>query len=382
MSTRYKCVKLWGNIMKKLLLSMLFIAGFASGAGQSFTAGNYYETPDFWDLTLTPIGDNQYQAVLYDYTYEYKGILDREDIGNTTIYRGKDEDGEAFIVTALERDCTADGKSGIWSHSVVIAESKDRRDYKGCGGKWLGDEKDGNNYSVPQQAQKKAKKLNTRGYHLYKKKDYAEAVRLFYRATETDSNYALAQYNLACTIMLALDNCEIEGDETYTEIVDSDTAFKALKKAIKLDPKRLERSQTDPDLAEIRQSYRFYHDILGYRTNDDEQLRLMLQNIGWESVGIRLLHVEPFSRLLFHPDGRVQIKKTHEITENIPENSLPWRYTYKDGQYRVKDGIITLDFDGKTVEGKLSEHGTLHFDDKKGILPSRLYRFARDYCSA
>ncbi len=368
--------------MKKLLLSLLFIAGFASGTGQPFTAGNYYETADFWDLTLTPIGDNKYRAVLYDYSYEYKGILAREDIGNTTIYRGQDEDGEALIVTALERACSADGKSGIWSHSVVVAETNNRRDYKGCGGKWLGDEKDENNYQASKQTQTKAQKLNTQGYRSYKKKDYAEAVRLFYRATETDSNYALAQYNLACTIMLALDNCEIEGDEAYTKIVDSDTAFKALKKSIKLDPERLERSQIDPDLVEIRQSYRFYHDILGYRTNNDEQLRLMLQNIGWESVGIRLLHVEPFSRLIFHPDGRVQVKKTHEIKENIPEDSLPWRYTYQDGQYRVKDSIITLDFDGKSIEGKLSEHGTLHFNNESKVLPTSLYRFARDYCSA
>ncbi len=371
--------------MKNILLSALLITSTATVSAQTFTAGNYYENPEFWELTLTPLDDGRYQADVYSYYNEFKAIVKRQDNDNGSVYEGLEEfDKQPIVITAVETPCQANGKSGRWSHRVKGGQrwGEGKFQFEVCGGDWLGDEEDDNSRAVSQRAHEKAKELNTQGYRLYKKKNYADAIMQFYRATQADGNYALAHYNLASTLALEFGHCELEeqaaqeGYEIFLELSDSDVVFKELRKAIKLDPKRLQRSQIDPDFAEVRQSYRYYRDILGYRNDNEEQLRQMLQNIDWESVGVRLLHVEPFSRLIFHPDGRVQIKKTHEAENNIP----PWRYTYQNGRYRLNDGVITLEFDGQSVEGRLSEHGTLYFNNESKLLPSNLYRFARDNC--
>ncbi len=228
-----------------------------------------------------------------------------------------------------------------------------------------------------------AKQLNTQGYQQYKQANYMQALRLFRRAVQEDENYALAQYNLACTIAIVLEKCPSEfadeEDEALLNFISRDSILAALKKSIEQDPQRLARSQTDDDLADFRKTYRYSHEILGYDKNDDVQLKLILQQVDWQSTGMRLYHTEPYARLIFDKDGRVQVKIAHLVDE--PGNSF-WKHTYKNGQYRVKDGVITLEFDGKTVQGTLSEDGTLTFPDaeKNAILPTDIYRFSRPDC--
>ncbi len=79
-----------------------------------------------------------------------------------------------------------------------------------------------------------------------------------------------------------------------------------------------------------------------------------------------------------------QIKTTIPIEGKIPKDSLPWRYTYKSGRYSVRNGVITVSFDGKTVSGELIEHGTLIFPgaSEKNVLPANVYFFSWPDCSA
>ncbi len=148
---------------------------------------------------------------------------------------------------------------------------------------------------------------------------------------------------------------------------------------------RLARSQTDPDLEEVRQSYRYYRDILGYSPKNDSQLKIMLQHIDWPvPEGPRLYHSEPLTRLVFRENGQVQIKRATAIEGKIPKGSPPWRHSYKNGRYRVANGVITVTFDGKSASGELSEHGALIFPDarEKGVLPANVYFFEWIECPA
>ncbi len=230
----------------------------------------------------------------------------------------------------------------------------------------------------------KAKQLNTQGFRLYKQGKYYQALPLFHRATQADSRYALAQYNFASTASRVLDDfdCKQQELDYLRKLSEPDNIFAALKKATTLDPNRLERSKTDPDLTLVRKSFRYYRDILGYSPKNDSQLKIMLQRIDWQSDEMRLYHTEPIVRLLFQENGKIQVKIATPIDGEIPKGSPPWRYSYKNGNYDVKDGIVTLTFNSPSkgkqkIIGKLNDDGILTFANTtdNDILPISRYRF-------
>ncbi len=231
-----------------------------------------------------------------------------------------------------------------------------------------------------------AKQLNTQGFRQYKQGNHVQALRLFRRAVKADENYALAQYNLACTTAIALDRClvgdfeETQDDDELWQFISYNNTFSALKKSIQLDPKRLQRSKTDPDLADIRKSYRYYHEILGYDNHNNQQLTTILQNVDWQSTGMRLYHTEPYARMIFLKNGQVQIRIAHLIDGEVPKNSLPWYHTYQNGRYKIANGVVTLEIEGQQIKGRIDDEGTLIFDDKQEVLPTNRYRFSRPEC--
>ena len=100
-----------------------------------------------------------------------------------------------------------------------------------------------------------AKELNTKGFRLYKREKYAEACRFFRDAIKMDDGYALAHYNLACTLALRykLDPCgdAFENGITFSKVLDH------LGKSVYLDKGRKKKMQNDADLDPIRRTPRY-----------------------------------------------------------------------------------------------------------------------------
>lgn len=229
--------------------------------------------------------------------------------------------------------------------------------------------------STDAQDVEQAKKLNARGLQLYQQGQYYQALPLFKQATQADKNHVSGQYNLARTASLVLKRFDCHQDEALLDIANPDTIFTALKQSIKLDPRRKAKSQTDPGLALLRRSYRYYRDILGYSSDNDRQLREMLENIDWtQAAGVYAHHGKP-SQLYFR-------KNSHLVTV-INNKGLK-----KLGRYHLDNGLITLTFYTKRygrqqITGRLLDsdgifEGVLHFDGAATahILPFDDYRFS------
>lgn len=238
------------------------------------------------------------------------------------------------------------------------------------------------------QAHQQARKLNTKGFRLYRQGQYYQALPLFKKATQADKNYVFGQYNLACTASIVLTDFDC-GHDDLLEFVDFDLIITALKQAISLDPKRRAKSQTDPDLALVRKSFRYYHEILGYSIHNDQQLKAMLVGIDWQTE-FRWYHAEPIGQLMFSTDGQVTLKTAAMIEGEIPRGSKPWTNSYRRGRYQVSNGTVTLIFNSdrygrQQITGQLDNQGVLRFDGAANakILPADSYQFIKpEPCSA
>ncbi len=386
-------------LTRKHLLAAILFASFAplhaenSSREKIFTARGM---EPFWTLEITPQSDSAYSA---DFSTSNGAkftapvtLVPTSRFGETLqMYQGTSPYGEVFSIVASATPCQAESTGDNYSHAVVVTADK-LGTYEGCGGKRQSGDTDTEKKATKSKqikqkqpikpvnpAREKAKKLNTQGYRLYKQGKYDKALPLFVRALKADDSYALAQYNLACTAAIGFEKFSCEQEELFNT-ANPDTVFKALKQAIKNNPERLVRSQTDPDLANIRKSYRYYREILGYSPSNDKQLQIMLEKVDWQSTGMRLYHTEPAVRLKFLANGQLRVKIAHFIEDEIPENSLPWRYTYQNGRYIVKNGTILLIINGKKISGKLSNEGTLTFTGASDgdLLPADTYRYVWD----
>ncbi len=370
--------------MKKLLLTALLIATFGQLYAEVFTAGGM---EPFWDLTLKHKNDHLYQAVL---SYpnetgimEIKAVVTKTHHKDYVTYQGQGSNGKPLSIMTVERPCVSEGKGDTLSHLVIVNA------FEGCGGKVLinsdDNEQTDNNQTNGQVAHKKtarekAKQLNTQGFRLYKQGKYYQALPLFHRATKTDNRYALGQYNFACTAAIVLDRFDCHQDDSLLELAKPDKIFTALKKSIMLDPKRLARSKTDPDLALIRKSYRYYRDILGYSPKNDGQFKEILTNAVWEqSIGFYAHHGKPI-RLIFRKGSNNEVMLRQSRPKNGHDDA--WEDVYKTGKYRVHNGTVTLIFNSdkhgaQHITGRINNEGDLHFAgaSDSGILPLDDYRF-------
>ncbi len=314
--------------MKKLLLITLFISTFGQLCAKEFTAGGM---EPFWDLTLEHKNGYMYQAAL-SYPDEtgitiIKATVERFDHRDYTTYRGQDSNGKPFSVMAVEKTCISEGKGDTLSHLVIV------NGFEGCGGNVLIDSDDNEQLDKQrnsgQSAHEKAKQLNIQGFRLYKQGKYKQALPLFHRATQTDSRYALAQYNLACTAAIIARGNQCFQDEELSNLLTLGHIMAALKQSIKLDAKRKDKSQIDPDLAQVRQAYPYYHDILHYSPNNDHQLRQMLKKINWQQAAGFYPHQGKPARVIFG---------SHSVTA-INNKGLR-----RSGRYSLNNGLITLTF--------------------------------------
>jgi TPR repeat protein len=132
----------------------------------------------------------------------------------------------------------------------------------------------------------RAATLNSAGYGLYEKKEYADAVRFFREAAYKDITNVYAHYNLACTLSLIRDSiwadpaAEMdyhhnfnrdyyaakyqlyEPDDNYFDQTDNDEIcrneiFEHLTLACLQDRQHLEKAPVDQDLAGIHPTLRF-----------------------------------------------------------------------------------------------------------------------------
>ncbi len=224
--------------MKKILLTVLFITVFGQLHAETFTAeGRVF----FLQLRLKALNDSgKYQARLYRERKTIKATVNQEAHKDYYLYQGKSDDGKNFSVMTIEKPCTDRNNGAMWSHVVIVNHSehcsgeqianhsgscgKEDADnhFEGCGGERL-TASEGKLTATTAANREKAKQLNTRGYRLYKKGikqhnwDFvAQAMNLFYSAAKADSSYALAPYNLACSLAIIGGSCMDIGDETST----------------------------------------------------------------------------------------------------------------------------------------------------------------------
>lgn len=133
---------------------------------------------------------------------------------------------------------------------------------------------------------------NAAGMKLYQAKKFPEAIELFRaaitRATDQPSTkeqvaqtraLALAHFNLACSMSLARKagkTCEVDA---YLPSI-----WEHVLEAIRLDPNRLEKALTDPDLKELRTTLQF-QSLLGLSPSRDADLPKLLGAVTWYSAG-------------------------------------------------------------------------------------------------
>lgn len=182
-----------------------------------------------------------------------------------------------------------------------------------------------------------ARKLNTKGMAAYRSKQYEDAIDYFHKAVEADPNYALAHFNLACTLTLL----ERDGERsTFGEALDH------LEKVVAIDPKYRKKINNDPDLQMLRSTVR-YQILMGRSLSDEGFVREILINGDWGICGENYSQI---SRMQFKFDGTFN---SSHLSEGAP------KWEERKGTYALKGNHISLKFsdgDKKTAQGIFQEN--------------------------
>jgi tetratricopeptide (TPR) repeat protein len=202
-------------------------------------------------------------------------------------------------------------------------------------------------------ASRSARELNTEGYRLYQQKRYAEAMELFRKATEADSKYALAHYNLACTLAILR---TVEGPCEHNAY--RRTIIHHLREAVQLDPRRKSRLKSDPDLKPVHDTFG-YQILLGLSLKNSSDVQTILTRVSWygPSPGV----YGPISGVRFKSNGKVALWV-------LDENARKKEYT---GKYTVMGSRISIQLDQslagvRKFEGVLKENGVLDLPGLRG----------------
>ncbi|MDP8162395.1 hypothetical protein QJU89_02295 [Pasteurella skyensis] len=364
--------------MRKQLVSILLVlANIGLLQAKEFSGGGM---EPFWDVILKHQNDELYQAVL-SYPNEtgitkVRGIVERYDHKDYSTYNGQGSDGKPLSIMLIEKPCVTEGKGDTLSHLVIVNQRFD-----GCGGDVLIDSDEGENDDTEnenwQRSQgdfQKAKKLNTRGFRLYKQRKYYQALPLFLQATKADRHYALGYYNFACTASIVAPTLDCSQDESITSAVSLYDVIQALKKAVSLDPVRRERSKTDPDLALVRKSAQYYREVLGYSPNNNAEFTKILRRSVWRQGDDDYPKDGKPARLFFRANNVVEMRRYRGKDEY---SGSPDRIISITGHYRVHNGAVTITLNDKSTTGRLTSDSDLYFPDafRQNVLPSQIFGY-------
>jgi tetratricopeptide (TPR) repeat protein len=193
--------------------------------------------------------------------------------------------------------------------------------------------------------------LNTEGFRLYKQKKYVEAAKRFEQALAAEPGFALAHYNLACTLALLYKRGPDCARGVYREAI-----LDHLAKAVDLDEKRRARMAVDADLADVRGTFR-YQVLKGLSPAKTEDVKAILQHVAWEGPTVEVYG--PASTLRFQANGSCVLKILDAF-----EDKVNWE-VYR-GTYRVQGNQVVLSLakpfaSRKSHQGKLQADGRLTF---------------------
>ncbi len=331
--------------MKKVLVSTLILAGVAHA--ETFKASGFEPS---WALSIQR-QNGQYLATFSSPTRNapLKAVVTRDYHRNYLVYNGESRSGERLSVMVIKKPCLTEGRGNTLSH-LVIANGMD-----GCGGKEIrpvDDEQhsqDHSQHTPVNSARAKAKKLNAQGYHWYKQGRYTKALPLFNRARAADSSYAVAHYNFACTASILSRKYQCLTSNQMQNMVTLNKTVKALKQAIRLEPKRKAKSQTDPDLRALRKTYAYYRDVLHYSHRNNTQFQRLLRGLDWTQAGNFYAHHGKPVKLTFKGNHVVTVRWNERSSDSSETRD---KTRYRDGAYRVHGGKVTITYQGQTTTGR------------------------------
>lgn len=203
--------------------------------------------------------------------------------------------------------------------------------------------------------------LNTKGYRLYKQKNYEAAIGAFQDAIKADPNHALAHYNLASTLSLMRKWGKICDVDAYRDVIREH-----LERAVALDPTRAQRMKADPDLEVIHDTV-FYLRLTGTSPVDPKNTATILQNVSWYGkTGDGMFSSLPLAQIKFRKDLSLAMKIVEFGGTPYGPITRPFRGTYtinnRDIQIKL-DTPLPKNLGGqKELKGVLTSDGTLKIE--------------------
>lgn len=206
------------------------------------------------------------------------------------------------------------------------------------------------------------RELNDAGMKAYRIKQLPEAAALFTKALDADPDdkdvgpsvkehverarlRAVIHHNLACVQALRRAKGNVCDGDNYR-----DTIVEHLHKAVALDPSRLDRALTDPDLAGVRDTLGF-QSLLGLSAAREADLPALLARVHWWSPGVGAYGSR--SQLVFKADGTVVL-----TTRQMSEEGKVLAPTVLKGKWKLAGRALTFEWaDGKKWAGTFSDSG-------------------------
>lgn len=202
---------------------------------------------------------------------------------------------------------------------------------------------------LKESPQNGSRELNTAGYRAYQNGDFKAALDLFTKASDLDPSYALARYNKLCATF-KLRNC-----------ASPQKAVAELKQIVKLDPKRIEKIKTDPDLKPLHNYAPFYF-LIGYSVDNPEEEKAIIMKCRWFGpVSGELGHL---TELDLKADGKFTFRYLDFSDAESPKKTA-------SGVFSITKNTVQLHFDSafkgrRQYNGSLATDGMLKFEENVG----------------
>lgn len=196
------------------------------------------------------------------------------------------------------------------------------------------------------------KKLNAEGYELYKKQDFAGALKLFAAAVEAAPRLAIARYNLAATMSRTANGCTTRGSEIVRE----------LKASIELDAGRLERARVDTDFDYVRATVGFQR-LVGADLRSVAGLTRLLPSVRWRPPTDCGSDMGCGYGLRFLPDGKLE--RADRDANGLSQRRIgTWRVEESSADAGAPVLRIVIDVPAKGSLGRLRDVGQLVEDGR------------------